>query len=158
MPAPPEPAVLPEPDPAVRERPRHALVPDRPRGPFPTLAERFPASDPGVVDGMTRVADTRTVDYPLAQLQEKYASHGEIFGLTDPANPARIAEFRAAIDAHIHDPGTIPYAGTYHGASVIEFYNPTTGIDVLVLPNGEFLSCWRVSEGQADRIARLTPL
>ncbi|MFD4403406.1 colicin D domain-containing protein [Nocardia sp. NPDC058499] len=42
--------------------------------------------------------------------------------------------------------------GTYHGNPAILNYNPNSGLVVVQSPSGEFVSGWKLSEGQKQNV------
>lgn len=43
-------------------------------------------------------------------------------------------------------------AGTYRGDPVIHFLNSNTGLNVIIKPDGSFLSGWKLSPAQLNHV------
>ena len=102
--------------------------------------------------GAARVArNAREVTYAGEQLQKKFKHAGD-FGVQGNYNRANGEKFREALDAHTRDPGTRVIPGEYHGNPVTHLYNPKTGNNVVVDPQGGFVSGWKLSPAQTQHV------
>jgi hypothetical protein len=88
------------------------------------------------------------VSFTDTQLQSKYNDHALAFGISGPWNKANGAAFRDAIEAHVADPSTQHVSGTFHQIEVMHHVNPSTGLNVITSPEGEFISGWVLNEKQ----------
>ncbi|WP_394800400.1 colicin D domain-containing protein [Niabella pedocola] len=61
--------------------------------------------------------------------------HGPGFGVFGKWNPAKNAEFNAAIHRHINATGVRMINGIYEEKAVIHYVNPSTGVNVFSSPN-----------------------
>jgi Colicin D. len=79
------------------------------------------------------------------QLDRKYKHAGD-FGVSDTKkNRETLTKFRDAIEAHLADKETVE-KGTYRrekGSKV--YFNPKTMRVVVLKPNGDFLSGWKIN-------------
>jgi len=74
------------------------------------------------------------------------------FGVTGNWNKANGQAFEAALNNHISDPATKVMQGTYKGQPVTHYYNPVTGNNVFVRPDGSFWGGWKLSPEQITHI------
>jgi hypothetical protein len=91
--------------------------------------------------------DAREISAERSQLQHSFKHAGD-FGIIGSANNQTLAAFEAAIQKHIQSEETQVIQGTYRGQPVTHFLNPTTGLNVMKKPSGEFWSGWKLSEEQ----------
>ena len=87
------------------------------------------------------------------QLQAKF-KHAEDFGVSGNYSKANAAKFESAITQHINSSGTQIIQGTYRGETVTHCLNPSTGLNVILKPSGEFLSGWRLGADQLANVLR----
>jgi len=89
------------------------------------------------------------------QLQKKFASHGDDFGVLGNANNQTLAQFESAILRHTGSESTLVIQGTYRGTQqVTHFFNPNTGLNVIRDADGAFLSGWKLGRAQIENIMR----
>ncbi|GAB3040075.1 hypothetical protein GCM10025298_31620 [Natronobiforma cellulositropha] len=94
-----------------------------------------------------RMMSALGVTFPKEQLQSKI-KHGTDFGVAKNWSKKNGKRFQQALEDHINDSNTQQINGTYRGKNVTHYYNPTTGLVVIVKKNGEFLSGWKLSPDQ----------
>ncbi len=85
------------------------------------------------------------------QLQAKF-KHAKDFGVAGNYSKANAAEFSRAIHQHINSPGVRAIQGTYHNQPVTHFLDPSSGLNVIADPAGNFISGWRLSSGQLQNV------
>jgi hypothetical protein len=85
------------------------------------------------------------------QLQAKF-KHAKDFGVAGNYSKANAAEFSRAIHQHINRPGVRAIQGTYHKQPVTHFLDPSSGLNVIADPAGNFISGWRLSPGQLQNV------
>ena len=85
------------------------------------------------------------------QLQAKF-KHAKDFGVVGNYSKATAAEFSRAIHQHINSPGVRAIQGTYHKQPVIHFLDPSSGLNVIADPAGNFVSGWRLSPAQLQNV------
>lgn len=76
------------------------------------------------------------------------------FGMKGNWNPGQAAEFSRAVNQHINDPIVAAIAGTYHGAPGTHYFNPSTGVNVMVDSAGNFVSGWRLGADLMGNVLR----
>ena len=103
-------------------------------------AQRFPGVFVKVKDAF-RASDS--------QLQSKF-KHAPAFGVDGNWNSVTRERFREALNQRVQDAKTI--VGTYRGGCVYHHYNPSTGLNVIQKPNGDFVSGWRLNPDQITNI------
>jgi hypothetical protein len=65
-------------------------------------------------------------------------------------NTERMRQFEEAIREHMNTPGVVVIPGTLRwNTPVTHYYNPRTGLNVMVRPTGEFAGGWMLSGEQA---------
>ena len=84
------------------------------------------------------------VNFDSKQVQEKY-KHASDFGVTGNYNKVNAARFQQAIRDFIDAPTTNEISGTYRGQPATHFFDPATNQDVIIDPNNNFISGWRLS-------------
>jgi hypothetical protein len=105
---------------------------------------------PQLGPGVKQAAET-PLTTGRSQIEAKF-KHAEDFGVAEPRGKAGFDAFEKAVAEQVNDPATMHIAGTYRGNPAILNYNPSTGTVVVQSPTGEFISGWRVSQGQATNI------
>ncbi|MGH2700759.1 MAG: colicin D domain-containing protein [Actinomycetota bacterium] len=95
-----------------------------------------PAGNPGA---FPRLASSSS------QLHSKF-KHAADFGISGSYSSANALLFGKALQSHLDD--ALRFPGTYRGESVIHNLNPTTGLNVIQPPAGEFITGWRLSPQQ----------
>ena len=86
------------------------------------------------------------------QVQSKF-KHALDFGIEDNYNKKSAARFVDTLRSHIDDPNTQVIEGTYKKTQqVTHYYNPSTGLNVIVDMNGNFVSGWRLGTNQAESL------
>lgn len=86
-----------------------------------------------------------------AQLQKKF-EHAADFGVQGNYNPTRAAEFDRAIQAHVDSRATQQIAGSYRGKPVTLHLDPQSGLNVVVSPQYEFVTGWRLRPDQMNNV------
>jgi len=81
-------------------------------------------------------------------LQKGFMKHGADFGLSGKWNPGRAGEFSRAIHQHVNAGGTRAIQGTYRGNAVTHYLDPSTGLNVMADPAGNYVSGWRLGADQ----------
>ncbi|CAL7961116.1 hypothetical protein MIDIC_240075 [Alphaproteobacteria bacterium] len=93
----------------------------------------------------------REIKLPDAQVQAKFPRHAEQFGVQGNWNKQNGELFKQKLIEHVANPDTIPIAGTYTRGKVqdvVHYYNPKTELNVMKDKNGEFISGWKLNDGQ----------
>ncbi len=91
---------------------------------------------------------SREAKFSPAQLQSKF-KHAPDFGIKGNYNKGNIEKFRKTLINHINDPDVIPIRGTHRKTQpVLHFYNPNTELNVMLKTDKNFISCWKLGEGQ----------
>jgi RHS repeat-associated protein len=101
-----------------------------------------------VVEG----AASRILGFTERALQKGFGKHGADFGMNGNWNPAKAAEFSAAINKFVNSPGVQAIAGTYRGNAVTHFLNASTGLNVIVGPAGNYVSGWLLGSEQLQSV------
>ncbi len=83
-------------------------------------ASRLPSSTTAKAYGSVR-QETTTGRY----------KHAKDFGVNDPWGKNAAANYQSALEAHVRDPGTQMFNGTYRGDPVIHYLNPSTGLNAV---------------------------
>ena len=109
-------------------------------------AEAAPALEEG--------AFSKIAQFSEHNLQKGFTKHGADFEMAGNWNPARGADFSRTVNMHLNDPAVVEIAGTYRGAPVTHFYNPATGVNVMLNPAGQYVSGWRLGAGQLETLLR----
>ncbi len=86
-----------------------------------------------------------------AQLASKF-KHAADFGITGNYSKDNAAEFSRAIHGHVNSPGVRAVHGTYHKAPVTHYVDPSSGLNVIADPAGNFVSGWRLSPEQLQNV------
>ncbi len=87
------------------------------------------------------------------QLQKKFKHAGD-FGVVGNYTKANAGKFSSAINQHINASGTQVIQGTYRGQSVVHYLNPTTGLNVISSPSGQFISGWTLNPIQLQNVLK----
>lgn len=85
------------------------------------------------------------------QIQAKFKHAGD-FGVTGSFSKANATKFSQAIHVHINSPGVRQIAGTYHKAAVTHYVDPSSGLNVMADPVGNFISGWKLSADQLRNV------
>jgi len=85
------------------------------------------------------------------QLQAKF-KHAKDFGVVGNYSKANAAEFSRAIHQHINSPGVRAIQGTYHKQPVTHYLDPSSGLNAMADPAGNFISGWKLSPGQLQNV------
>ena len=96
---------------------------------------------------------SRILNITTKQLQTKF-KHAANFGVTGNWNKATASKFNSAINQHINSPGIKIINGTYRGQPAVHYLNPTTGLNVISRPNGQFWSGWKLSPEQLQNVLK----
>jgi hypothetical protein len=103
--------------------------------------------------GRFRIIPSKTPpSFTTPQLQHEFKHAGD-FGIQGNWNSANGALFQSAIGQHIADPMTLVIAGTYRGQAAPHYFNPQTGNNVFVRPDGSFWGAWRLGPAQIHNIS-----
>ena len=97
-------------------------------------------------------AASQVLNFSARNLQKGFTKHGADFGLEGNWNPGRAADFSRAINQFVNDPAVTPIAGTYRGDAVTHYFNPATGVNVIVDQAGQFVSGWSLSAEQMQNV------
>ncbi|MGE0425985.1 MAG: colicin D domain-containing protein [Reyranellaceae bacterium] len=90
------------------------------------------------------------VTFPPRAVQHAYDRHGPHFGMLGAKNSQTLRRIEEVIRDHINTPGVVVIPGTLRWKHpVTHYYNPRTGLNIMVRPNGEFAGGWRLSGEQA---------
>lgn len=91
---------------------------------------------------------TDLIKFTSRQLQKKF-DHASDFGVEGNYSKANAAEFRSAIQDHIGNSSTQRIEGWYRNQQVTHYYNPDTGLNVIVgRSDNQFISRWKLSDEQ----------
>ncbi len=85
------------------------------------------------------------------QLQSKFKHAGD-FGVTGNFNSANASKFSSAINQHINSPSVKAIQGTYRGNPVTHYVDPSTGLNAIAGPAGNFISGWKLSPQQLNHV------
>jgi len=97
--------------------------------------------------GQTCVLVHNACFFPPGQIQKKY-KHAPDFGVTGNWNKQSGEAFQQAILDHINKPGIQKIQGTYRGDPVTHYFEKSTQLNVMVCPNNNFISGWKLTEPQ----------
>jgi hypothetical protein len=132
-------------------RPVPVLAPQGAAPPAPLVplqrGKRSPVSDTSVPSRRPSEA----VKFETDQVRDKF-KHASDFGVTGNSNPSSWRKLTDAMRAHIDAPGTQAITGTYRGNPVIHHLDPSTGLNVMTKPSGEFISGWKLSPDQLKNV------
>ncbi len=81
-------------------------------------------------------------------LQKLFGKHGADFGLRGNWNPSRAADASRAIHQHINSPGVRTIEGAYRGNPATHYVDPSTGLNVVADPAGNFVTGYRLGPDQ----------
>lgn len=84
-------------------------------------------------------------------MQAKF-KHGKDFGVEGNYSKENAVKFGSAIIKHINSSDIKIIKGTYHKQPAIHYLNPNTGLNVIVKPNGQFWSGWKLSSSQLHNV------
>jgi hypothetical protein len=76
------------------------------------------------------------------------AGHAEALGVVSACTKDGCARFSRALNMFVNDAAVVEFAGKYHGAPALHFYNPVTGVNVVVSHAGEYVTVFRPGETQ----------
>ena len=96
---------------------------------------------------------SRIVNTSARQLQKKF-KHAIDFGIDGNFNRVNAAQFNSAINKHINSSAIKAIQGTYRGNPVTHFVNANTGLNVIVGPNNQFISGWRLGAQQLMNVLK----
>ena len=93
------------------------------------------------------------LNFTSKQLPSKF-KHAVDFGIVGNYSRANVAKLSAAINQHINAPGTrdSQRANRSTNNPVTCYLNPTTGLNVILTPSGQFISGARLSSAQINDI------
>jgi len=84
-------------------------------------------------------------------LQSKF-KHAKDFGVTGNYSKANGVAFSKAIHQHINSPGVRTIQGTYHKQPVAHYLDPSSGLNVMADPAGNFISGWKLNPAQLQNV------
>lgn len=93
------------------------------------------------------------VNTTVKQLQKKF-KHAVDFGIKGNYSKANGLQFNSAINQHINSPGVRAIQGTYRGSPVTHYVNPSSGLNVIVGPNNQFISGWQLGADQLMNVLK----
>lgn len=102
--------------------------------------------------GAAREAFSKVLGFTERSLQKGFMKHGADFGLTGNWNPSRAADFSRVVNQHINAAGVQAIEGTWRGANVTHYLDPSSGLNVMVDPAGNFVGGWRLGPGQLQSV------
>mgnify|MGYP000467319183 CR=1 FL=1 len=103
----------------------------------------------------SKLASRGTLNYGHPQLQKKLVKHGKDFGIEQVDNAGNLTKFKGAVDAHVKSDKVIPIKGTYRGnIEVTHYYDPSKNLNVIMKPNGDFVSGWKLGKEQVENLIR----
>jgi hypothetical protein len=90
---------------------------------------------------------------PRQQIEKKYGHAGD-FGVLDPRGKPGFDNYATAVQAFVADPATVKIWGVYNRGNqrVIINFNTRSGLMVMQQPDGTFISGWRMSSDQLQKI------
>ncbi|WP_297198606.1 colicin D domain-containing protein [uncultured Pluralibacter sp.] len=89
------------------------------------------------------------VSFEPRQLQKKF-KHAADFNVSGNPNIEGLEAFEKALKNHIDSPLTKKILGKYRwNQDVYHHYNPTTKLNVMTKPDGNFISGWKLTDTQA---------
>jgi RHS repeat-associated protein len=93
------------------------------------------------------------INFDPRKLQHEFKHAGD-FGITGKWNKQNASAYQQALENHVTGKNTQTITGTYRGTiSVTHYFDPTTGLNVMVDTNGNYVAGWRLS---SDQIKYLT--
>mgnify|MGYP000058812802 CR=1 FL=1 len=107
------------------------------------LTKARPGKGPGLAKPLAAICVKTTVQ----QLHKKF-KHAADFRVPGNYPKAKGDLFLQAIENHVNGPNTRAIIGTYRGQPVTHYFDPTTGLNVIVDTSGNFISGWRLSPDQ----------
>src|SRR5690606_6926361 len=87
------------------------------------------------------------------QLQAKFKHAGDL-GVVGNYGKANADKFSSAINQHINSAGVQTIQGTDRGQLVIHYVNPSTGLNVISSPTGQFISGWKLNPAQLQNVLK----
>ena len=96
---------------------------------------------------------SRILNTTAKQLQSKF-KHATDFGLKGNWNKTAAGKFNSAINQHINSSGVRVINGTYRGQPAIHYLNPSTRLNVISTPQGQFWSGWRLTPTQLRNVVK----
>ncbi len=93
------------------------------------------------------------VSFAVEQLNKKFDKHAADFGITGNNNAANRTAWQKALEGHIEMDGTVKIDGTYRRNPVTHYLNVRNGKNVIVDPNGNFVSGWRLNNVQFNNVS-----
>ncbi len=91
------------------------------------------------------------VSASAGQLQKKF-KHAADFGVDGTYNPARARQYHDAIRDHVERPSTVALQGTYRRQPVVHHVDPSTGVNVITMPDGTLISGWKLNPAQLQNL------
>lgn len=114
----------------------------------PSARERFVTSEPAPRE--LKALGVDEVKFPRRQLQHEFEHAGDL-GIKGNSSNATLAEFQQAIMKHIRE--CTPIKGKYRQTiDVIHLFDPRSGVNVMIRPDGEFLGAWKLTAAQIANV------
>jgi len=98
-------------------------------------------------------SSNRVINTTGRQLQRKF-NHANDFGISGNYNKENATKFGEAITKHINTSGVKVIEGTYRGDKVTHYFNPKTKLNVIVNPDGNFVSGWKLGKEQIENVLK----
>ncbi|MDX1920547.1 MAG: hemagglutinin repeat-containing protein, partial [Candidatus Caenarcaniphilales bacterium] len=93
----------------------------------------------------------------MKQLQSKF-KHAIDFGVQGNYSKLNVLKFNSAINQHINSGNIKVIKGTYHGQAAVHYLDPSSGLNVIAKPNGQFWSGWKLSPEQLLNVLKFGKL
>lgn len=97
------------------------------------------------------------IRFRIAQLQHTFR-HASDFGVNGTQNKHALSAFGQALHSHVIAPTTVEIKGYYRNQPVTHFVNRRTGLNVMLLPSGDYLSGWLLSPMQLHHVLSMGKL
>jgi RHS repeat-associated protein len=97
-------------------------------------------------------AEAKGLKCEVRILQKMFDKHGADFGLIGNWNPSRLKDVVKEIGNHVDDPAVKKIPGTYRGLQIINYVNPTTGVNVFTDTSGGVLGGWKLGVDQLQSV------
>lgn len=93
------------------------------------------------------------INFDPRKLQHEFKHAGD-FGITGKWNKQNASAYQQALENHVTGKNTQTITGTYRGTiSVTHYFDPTTGLNIMVDMKGNYVAGWKLS---SDQIKYLT--
>jgi RHS repeat-associated protein len=92
----------------------------------------------------------RTIHATTRKLQHEF-KHASNFGLSGNWSKVMEQKFLDTLQAHVNGTNTVAIEGTYRGTQdVIHYYDPTTGLNVILDLHDNLVAAWQLSKKQIE--------